>query len=218
MISSSATHDDVKTNCSLVVHRQVFPIWLTRCCLLGSWGGALCCSIESLFACVKQRLQYRRTLCLEPSWPQRTQSLCHVTGISMLRVLRTVRTPHERLETESAEEHRDSDNAPAPVCSMTQLDLWPSTRENRRRLWRDPHAGGFLQGNAGRNDIHRTTSDLKPATVSSCTCGDWHERSRLACPFVLTSAENTFCRHRDKNQGCHNSTVRINTESIFRVT
>ena len=59
-------------------------------------------------------------------------------------------------------------------------------------LWRDPRAGGFLhQGNAGRNEIHRTTSD-KPETVSSCTCGDWHERVRLACPCDLTSAEHIF--------------------------
>ena len=49
----------------------------------------------------------------------------------MLRVLRTVRTPHERLETVSAGEHHDSDNASAPVCSLTQLDIWPSIRENQ---------------------------------------------------------------------------------------
>ena len=97
MISSGAMDDFVKINFALVVPRQVSPIWLTRC-LLGSWVGALCCSIESFFACVKVRLQYRRTLCL---WPITVTAhtdhlchhkvLCHVTGISMLRVLRTIR-------------------------------------------------------------------------------------------------------------------------------
>ena len=47
----------------------------------------------------------------------------------MLRVLCTVRTPHERLEP--AGEHHDSDNAFVPVCSMTQLDIWPSIGENK---------------------------------------------------------------------------------------
>ena len=111
----------------------------------------------------------------------------------------------------SAGQHCDRDSAPAPVCPMTQLDIWPSTRENKRMLWRNPRAGGFLHhGHARRNEIHRTTSDPKPATGSSCTCGDWHERSRLSCPCVQTSAEK-------KKKGCHNSTVRINTESFFRV-
>ena len=59
-----------------------------------------------------------------------SQSLCHVTGISMLRVLRTVRTPHERLETVYI---RWRNNITAttrlPVCPVTQLDIWPSLRE-----------------------------------------------------------------------------------------
>ena len=93
----------------------------------------------------------------------------------------------------STGKHHDSDKASAPVCSMTQLDIWPSIREGTRMLWRDPHACGFLRrGNAQRNEIHRITSDPKPAKVSSCTGGDWHEHSRLACPCVLTSAENTL--------------------------
>ena len=66
-------------------------------------------------------------------------------------------------------------------------------RENKEDVCRDPHSGGFLhQGNAGRNEIHRTTSDPKRETVSSCTCGDWHERLRLACPCALNSAEHTL--------------------------
>ena len=91
-------------------------------------------------------------------------------------------------------------------------------------LCRDPHAGDFLhQRDAGRNEIHRTASDPNPETVSSCTCGDWHERLRLACPCVLTSAgthslsKQDPYRHRNKNQGCHNSTIagqhRINLSS-----
>ena len=91
----------------------------------------------------------------------------------------------------SAGEHHDSGNASVPVCSMTQLDIWLSIRQNKRVL-RDPHAGDFVdQGNAGRNEVHRTTLDPKPATVPPCTCGDWREPSRLACPCVKTSAGNT---------------------------
>ena len=44
MISSGVTYDFVKINLSLVVLRQVSPIWLTRCCLLGSWVGPFCYS------------------------------------------------------------------------------------------------------------------------------------------------------------------------------
>ena len=66
----------------------------------------------------------------------------------------------------------------------------------KRMLCCDPRAGGFLhQGNAGRNEIHRTTSDPKLETVSSCTCGDWHERVRLACPCDLTSASLVNSTH-----------------------
>ena len=44
----------------------------------------------------------------------------------------------------SAGERRGSDNASAPVCSMTQVDIWPSMRENKEDVCRDPHAGGLL--------------------------------------------------------------------------
>ena len=104
----------------------------------------------------------------------------------MLHVLRTVRALHERLE------HHDRDNASAPVCSVTQLDICPSIRENTKMLLRDQHAGGFLHhGNAHRNEIHRT-SDPRRKKSHPCACGDCHERTRLACPCVQTSAENTL--------------------------
>ena len=134
-----------------------------------------------------------------------SQSLCHVTGISMLRVLRTVRTPHERLETVYISwVNIMTATTPLPVCSVTQLDIWPSLREVTRML-----LVIFLHhGNAQRNELHRTTSDPRPATDSSCTCGAWREPSRLACPNAHTSAENplvncTLDRHRNKNQRCH---------------
>ena len=77
-------------------------------------------------------------------------------------------TPHERLE------HHDRDNASAPVCSVTQLDIWPSIRENARMLWRDPHAGGFLQhGNA------HLSHNLGPKTGNSFILHLW----RLARTF-----------------------------------
>ena len=92
----------------------------------------------------------------------------------------------------SAGEHHDGDNASAPVSSVTQLDIWLSVQENTRMSWSCQHAGGFLHhGNDHRNEIHRTISDPKRETVSSCTRGDWREPSRLACPCVQTSAENT---------------------------
>ena len=47
--------------------------------------------------------------------------------------------------------------------------------------------------------------------VSSCTCGDWHENTRLACPCVQTSAENSLvnctatitCENREDVVGVH---------------
>ena len=132
----------------------------------------------------------------------------------MLRVLRTVRTPHER------QEHHDRDNASAPVCSMTQLDIWPSTREYTMMLWRDPHAGGFLHHkNTQRNEIHRTTSDTKrkkshraPVEIGTNE-QDWLVHVSRRLPKTLPGKLHSYCHH-NRNQRCHNSTVRINTESF----
>ena len=53
----------------------------------------------------------------------------------MLRVLRTVRTPHERLETVYISwKNNMTATTRLPVCSVTQLDIWPSIRENTRML------------------------------------------------------------------------------------
>ena len=80
----------------------------------------------------------------------------------------------------SAGEHHDGDNASAPVSSVTQLDIWPSIQENTEMFSGNQHAGGFLHhGNDQRNEIHRTISDPKRETVSSCTRGDWREPFKI---------------------------------------
>ena len=73
------------------------------------------------------------------------------------------------------------------ALSDTTRHLASKTRE--KMLWCDPHAGGFLHHGNTRFITQPRTPKL--AQVSSWTCGDWHERSRLACLCVQTSAENT---------------------------
>ena len=139
MISSGATYDFVKIIFSLVVPRQVSPIWLKRCCLLGSCVGALLL-LESFFACVKVRLQHRRTLCLYPIMDTAHTYHCVITKLAPCHwnldascAARFERLTNVLKPYVSAGEHHDSDNASDPVCTMAQVDIWPliHTREQR---------------------------------------------------------------------------------------
>ena len=148
------------------------------CCLLGSWVGARC-SLDRVFLCSRKgRAPTQSTLSLQQSMAaEHTTPLCRHRPCAMSLEPRCSVTC-ARLESLtivlkdciSAGEHQDRDKAPAPkICSVTQLDIWPSIRETARILWRDPHFGDFLHhGNAQR--VHHTTADPKPVTVSSCTC------------------------------------------------
>ena len=53
--AQASRNDFVKINFSLVVTRQVAPIWLTRC-LLGSWVGALLLVVlDRVFLCARKK-------------------------------------------------------------------------------------------------------------------------------------------------------------------
>ena len=51
-------------------------------------------------------------------------------------------------------------------------------------LWRDPHIGGFLHGNVGRNEI-RQQFHLVLVEIGTNV-------QDLICPCVLISAENSW--------------------------
>ena len=97
----------------------------------------------------------------------------------------------------SAGVHHDRDNAPAPICSMTQVDIWP---EGTRGCCGVTHMLVLSSSMGMLNGIHRTTSDR---FILYLFVG-----LALVCPCVQTSAGNTLSgmlhpdRHRDKNQRC----------------
>ena len=110
----------------LVVTCQVASLWLT-CCLRASWVGARLLDRVFLFS--------RKGLAATPS----THSLypfvatAHTAMSLGSRCFMCAR--FERLTSVSEEcipagVHHDRDNAPVPSCSGTQLEIWPSIRDN----------------------------------------------------------------------------------------
>ena len=84
----------------------------------------------------------------------------------MLRVLRTVRTPHERLETVKISwKNNITAKTRLPVCSVIQLDIWPSLREVTRMLLVFPppwkcSTKRASSHNLGRQQIHLVLAEL----------------------------------------------------------
>ena len=142
---------------------RVLPIWLLHYSFSSSVG-ATCRSSLSLFR-GKGGLSHRpRT----PCDPPRHTAHCVERLRSVLK------------EYVSAGVHHDRDNAPAPICSMTQVDIWPEG--TRGCLWGDPHAGAFLlHGNAQRDSSHNL-GRFHLVHV----CGDWHWCVLVSRPLPVT--------------------------------
>ena len=124
----------------------------------------------------------------------------------MLRVLRTVRTPHERLETVYIRwGNIMTATTRLPVCSVTQLDIWPSIRENPRMLLVISSTMEMLNETSftaqpripDRPQIHLVLAEL------GANLQDWLVLMSTHTPAENTLVNCTLDRHRNKNQRCH---------------
>ena len=213
MSSSSATHEFVKTNFSLVVPRQVPQ----------SGSRVVVCSVQVFLRVCESELQCRRTLAHCPVCHRRASATSLESRCCVVKCARFERLTNVLKQCVSAGEHHDSDNASVPVCSMTQLKhLASNTREQEdvvaSTCWWFPSP---KKCRTERDSSH----NIGPQTGTSFILYLWRlartfKTGLSMCPDFCRkhSGKQHPCRHRNKNQGCHNSTVRINTESIFRVT